>query len=425
MNPTASSREREPRKGWLAASHRLRRVGRCVIAIGALLGACTLTSEEFEPSLVSSDTLRPDAGSPVLPSVCATGEECCSGRACPGEGVCRGGVCAAPGGDAGTPACEGTDCASPPPVLAPSCNDGRRNGDEDGIDCGGSCARLCAASVSCSDGQQSAEEEGVDCGGPCPACAVPSSCIDGDQNGAESAVDCGGAECPRCGEGESCSTGRDCTSGVCDGGACAAPSCSDAARNGDEAGVDCGGSCAAGCGTGAACTGASDCASGVCDAPCPGPLALCCQPPACDDGILNGDEPSVDCGNVACGLCPLGSPCSADAQCEGGLCQAGECRDPGSCTDGVQNGRETGRDCGGGTCGRCPDLSGCAQASDCNNNNCDFRGICISCGDNVIDGTETGVDCGGADPFCRRCNLGERCFINSDCADGSCFGGFC
>ncbi len=50
---------------------------------------------------------------------------------------------------------------------APTCDDGVQNGDEEGVDCGGS---NCPACPSCSDGIQNQGEEGVDCGGPCPAC---------------------------------------------------------------------------------------------------------------------------------------------------------------------------------------------------------------------------------------------------------------
>ena len=49
-----------------------------------------------------------------------------------------------------------------------NCTDGIQNGDETGIDCGGSCA----ACVSCTDGIQNGDETGVDCGGSCPdACS--------------------------------------------------------------------------------------------------------------------------------------------------------------------------------------------------------------------------------------------------------------
>ena len=49
----------------------------------------------------------------------------------------------------------------------------------------------------CSDGIQNGDETGVDCGGStCPAC--PPTCDDGIQNGDEEGVDCGGSSCPPC-----------------------------------------------------------------------------------------------------------------------------------------------------------------------------------------------------------------------------------
>ncbi|MCB0760597.1 MAG: T9SS type A sorting domain-containing protein [Flavobacteriales bacterium] len=103
----------------------------------------------------------------------------------------------------------------------PTCNDGIQNGDETGVDCGGSCAP-CAT---CNDGIQNGNETGVDCGGDCAPCAT---CNDGIQNGNETGVDCGG-DCAAC------------------------PTCNDGIQNGDETGVDCGGSCAP-CGGGGGCT---------------------------------------------------------------------------------------------------------------------------------------------------------------------------
>lgn len=102
---------------------------------------------------------------------------------------------------------------------APTCSDGSQNGDETGVDCGGSC-EACPAPETCSDGIQNQDETGVDCGGSCGACA---SCSDGIKNQDETGVDCGG---------------------VC--GACpVTPTCTDGVKNGDETGVDCGGSCPA------------------------------------------------------------------------------------------------------------------------------------------------------------------------------------
>lgn len=59
-------------------------------------------------------------------------------------------------------------------TTGPTCSDGIQNGDEAGIDCGGT---FCAACITCSDGIQNGSETGVDCGGPdCPACpTLPSN----------------------------------------------------------------------------------------------------------------------------------------------------------------------------------------------------------------------------------------------------------
>ena len=47
--------------------------------------------------------------------------------------------------------------------IVSSCNDGLQNGDEEGVDCGGSGG--CDPCVTCFDGIQNGDEEGVDCGG--------------------------------------------------------------------------------------------------------------------------------------------------------------------------------------------------------------------------------------------------------------------
>ena len=80
------------------------------------------------------------------------------------------------------------------------------------------------------------------------------SCTDGKKNGTETGVDCGGS-CMAC-VATGCMTGADCSSKVCkldqncmnpNGclGTCADASCTDTVQNGNETGVDCGGSCMA------------------------------------------------------------------------------------------------------------------------------------------------------------------------------------
>ena len=105
----------------------------------------------------------------------------------------------------------------------PTCDDNILNGDETGVDCGGSCPNACPT---CDDNILNGDETGVDCGGSCPnACPT---CDDNILNGDETGVDCGGS---------------------CD----ACPTCDDNIQNGDETGVDCGGSCDS-CGGGGECT---------------------------------------------------------------------------------------------------------------------------------------------------------------------------
>src|SRR4029079_15446452 len=81
-------------------------------------------------------------------------------------------------------------------------------------------------------------------------------CANGKLDGSETDVDCGGSQCVKCDMGRICKSETDCATGVCDfgssdGGAadgaagaqgrCKAPSCSDSVQNGTETDSDCGG----------------------------------------------------------------------------------------------------------------------------------------------------------------------------------------
>jgi hypothetical protein len=388
-----------------------------------LIASCTLTGDDYAPADVDALPVQQPAPAPSAAS--------------PDAGVCPGGECSlpepngpAPSVSESSPMPEGLQPgpiqpeAMDPSSIPPTCGDQLPNGDETAVDCGGSC-------TGCADGADCNTD--LDCqSGRCSTgrCAPP-SCDDGVSNGGEPSVDCGGP-CPNCPTGRACSEPGDCQSAVCAAGGCAAgvaqccqaATCTDGVANADETDVDCGGDCPD-CPTGLACDDEDDCQSGVCGSDdCSDGADQCCQAPSCDDGVQNGNEPLVDCGNLNCGLCALGSDCSDDAQCASDFCDDGSCTNPGTCTDGMQNGRETATDCGGGTCPRCGDRLACRVADDCINDNC-FGNVCISCGSGVIDGTETDVDCGGADPFCQRCAPGQRCLINVDCASNFCNNGFC
>jgi hypothetical protein len=451
---------------------RLPRVLAAVLLAGLFQpSACTLTDDGFEPTPLVARVPSPEADgddedddarpAESLPPVSLPDEpepvaECSAPSELPG--------CVTPL-DPAASACEGDDCD----VGPPSCTDGTRNGGEGGVDCGGGCDTRCATDSTCSDdrdclsqrcddgrcsepscddGVLSPEETDVDCGGACDArcgsglgCATNDdcgaglfcpettqrcadvSCQDDVQNGSETDTDCGG-ECPGCPDGAPCALGSDCLSSVCaDDGRCAPPACDDEVRNQNETAPDCGGSCAANCGTGQACGGGADCTSGVCGtAGCAAGAARCCQAPACNDGVRNGNEPVVDCGDARCGLCPLNRPCTQSAQCGSGFCSAGVCRTH-PCEDGALNGTESDVDCGGGDprCGRCDVGSACNGDGDCDGLPC-VNGACFGCGNGLRDSNESDVDCGGA---CGACATGRTCGADADCQSGVCDDGRC
>jgi len=148
--------------------------------------------------------------------------------------------------------------------------------------------------------------------------------------------------------------------------------CIDGKRDADEVDIDCGGNDCGACG-GAACTQDSDCQSGSC-------ASGKCAEPTCSDGVWDGYESSLDCGDprgalIMCTLCAVGEHCWNGCNCDSGFC------DPSSstcqsgtpncdmCADGVKDGTETGVDCGG-TCATmkgkpCPDGAGCTVDADC------------------------------------------------------------
>jgi hypothetical protein len=95
--------------------------------------------------------------------------------------------------------------------LTPQCNDQIRNGDETGLDCGGTCGRCnigesCRVNDDCDDSNCT--------GGTCTAFACANAKRDDD----ETDIDCGGGTCRKCAGGRQCSIGTDCFSGTCDAG---------------------------------------------------------------------------------------------------------------------------------------------------------------------------------------------------------------
>jgi hypothetical protein len=107
------------------------------------------------------------------------------------------------------------------------------------------------------------------------------------------------------------------------------------------------------------------------------------------------------------------------------------CNDSGDCVECTKNEHCTtpGETCGGsGTqweCGCTPDVL-CGHQT-CGNKQDNGCGVPLDCNNNAMDGNETGEDCGGlaapqgSNDYCpNRCQAGEGCLVNSDCASSSC-----
>ncbi|MEO1483498.1 MAG: hypothetical protein AAFU77_15430, partial [Myxococcota bacterium] len=161
-----------------------------------------------------------------------------------------------------------------------------------------------------------------------------------------------------------------------------------------------------------------------------------------DEVCLNGEfdrgqESAIDCGGI-CPPCDRGQTCLFDMDCKDGLwcgLDDGIC-DPIACENGVQDGLETSVDCGGSECAtRCSYLladegrDGCREDDGAGgfvdgDENCrdEFDaltecvdGFCAppTCDDAHINGGESDLNCGGPCP--ERCSLGQVCFDDNDC----------
>ena len=256
---------------------------RIVVTLAVMLAACSGGKGGADAAGTGSDI--------------TTCEPACKGKAC-GEDGC-GGQCGECGSD--------QICS---PVLFRCV--GGCSGTCDGKNCGDDgCGHSCGA---CPDGQA--------CGAG--VCGEPTSCTDGKRNGSETDVDCGGT-CPtRCGPGKACSTGADCGSGTCDAEACVAPqTCSDGNKDGKETDVDCGGGECKGCAIGRECSAHSDCLSLAC-------IYGVCDKPTCTDGAKNQTESDIDCGGT-CSGCKDGKACNSADDCAGNGCEGGKCCTVNSC----------------------------------------------------------------------------------------------
>ena len=274
-------------------------------------------------------------------------------------------------------------------VVAPTCDDGIQNGDEEGIDCGGSNCEPCVCDgvdvtmtlnfdnyPSETSWEIVGSGEVVASGGtygsqPQMSTLNITQCLPEGCYTVTVFDSYGDGLCCQYGEGSYVVTdeyGNELASGASfnstsSGNFCISidngpdPTCDDGIQNGNETGVDCGGDCAA----------------------CP----------TCDDGVQNGNETGVDCGGdcAACITCDDGIQNGNET----GIDCGGDCAACPTCDDGLQNGNETGVDCGG-DCAACP-----------------------TCDDGLQNGEETGIDCGG--PDCEPCETGPCSYGDIDVED--------
>lgn len=264
------------------------------------------------------------------------------------------------------------------------CNNLRKDGDETGVDCGGSCP-VCGGG-SCDQNADCASNRCV-----AGTCTIPAACTDLIKNGNESDVDCGGS-CPACDVGNDCRRNVDCASNRCVAGACApspltnlSTTCNDNIKNGNESDVDCGGQCVP-CDDSGSCRTGGDCLSAFCSA------ARICESADCNDDIQNGEEKGPDCGGNCPTGCPIDSACVFSAECATGYCDPTTRRcAQASCTDGTKNGQETGRDCGG-SCPKCAEGESCEGDADCESSRCSFGFCTDGSGGGSAGGTDTDGD---------------------------------
>jgi hypothetical protein len=251
--------------------------------------------------------------------------------------------------------------------VADPCADHRLDGTESDVDCGGLSCPSCPVGADCaSDG---------DCGpyrcDPTRLVCAPPWCFDGRLDGSESDLDCGGA-CIGCPVGDACRVDQDCASHACDALTlrCVADPCADHWKEGPEISVDCGGSCS--CASVPECQSDGDCVGLFCD------LAThFCHDAWCSDGVADHGESDVDCGVDACGQCALGKKCNGDSDCLSYACDAlsAVCIAD-HCQDHRLDSVESDVDCGGG-CAGCAVGKKCRDNGDCTPGHaCNFARIC-------------------------------------------------
>lgn len=198
-----------------------------------------------------------------------------------------------------TQLCQASAC-----VLA-SCGDGTKDGSETDVDCGGGVCNGCATGKKCLVGTDCVD---LICNAATKTCDPP-SCADGKKNGTETGVDCGGATCDMmgktCAVGVACGVGADCASGFCQANLCAQKPLGAPCVMGAECVAP--GACADGVCCNTTCSGTCQaCTSAIKGAGADGT----CGP------ILAGTDPQNECASTSAVMCGTNGFCDGAGACQ-------------------------------------------------------------------------------------------------------------
>ena len=215
--------------------------------------------------------------------------------------------------------------------VASQCQDGFKDNGETDVDCGGGATTGCPT---CGLGKGCGTVDANCASNFCnyvTGLCVANACSDGRVDGAETDVDCGGGTCSACDPGRICKVDGDCGSAACDWGPsphkCITDQCVDHHQDGSETDVDCGGGSCATCAIGKTCAQGSDCASGYCDpsshkCACGGVGQACCNGGACtQNSDLCTGTVSCSSSNICVESNPVTCPPAQNSCQVAGTCQ--------------------------------------------------------------------------------------------------------
>lgn len=183
-------------------------------------------------------------------SICSTG--CAESRRCRKSIDCRAGL-----------TCTNGQCS------ADFCQSNTREGEETDVDCGGPVCAKCAVGAGCEKDRDCASgvcgrkaRDPQEANMPVISVCARARCEDHVLDGDETGLDCGGS-CAKCANGVASTSVAGCASGFWDGTFCVADACSNRAKDGAETDVDCGGGTCRRCGMGQACVTNDHCQAGL------------------------------------------------------------------------------------------------------------------------------------------------------------------